>query len=267
LEQALSELVASGLLTSDGFTGLRALLTPDARKPSLRSGAAMSGMAMSGAAGSGAASGRHRSRRTGYSVEDAGRWSLLYKPEPAELDEPALETLVSVYLQRWGVISRQIVARESIAPAWRDLLPVLRRQELQGKLRGGRFIEGLGGEQFTLPENVAPLREAATKLAERKAHLERAGSEHEKFSSDFNEAIYCSLSAVDPVNNLPLFLPDVKLAKTTRNRLLYKDGVPVALLDNEQVRFLREVPAELQWALEQLLRRHDVNPRLRSYLA
>jgi ATP-dependent Lhr-like helicase len=72
---------------------------------------------------------------------------------------------------------------------------------------------------------------------------------------------------VDPVNNLPLFLPDVKLAKTTRNRLLYKDGVPVALLDNEQVRFLREVPAELQWALEQLLRRHDVNPRLRSYLA
>jgi ATP-dependent Lhr-like helicase len=272
LEQALSELVASGLLTSDGFTGLRALLTPDARKPSLRSGAAISGMAMpgtaiSGAAGSAAASGRQRSRRTGYSVEDAGRWSLLYKPEPAELDEPALETLVSVYLQRWGVISRQIVARESIAPAWRDLLPVLRRQELQGKLRGGRFIEGLGGEQFTLPENVAPLREAATKLAERKAHLERAGSEHEKFSSDFNEAIYCSLSAVDPVNNLPLFLPDVKLAKTTRNRLLYKDGVPVALLDNEQVRFLREVPAELQWALEQLLRRHDVNPRLRSYLA
>lgn len=272
LEQALSELVASGLLTSDGFTGLRALLTPDARKPSLRSGAAMSGIAMpgtaiSGAAGSAAASGRQRSRRTGYSVEDAGRWSLLYKPEPAELDEPALETLVSVYLQRWGVISRQIVARESIAPAWRDLLPVLRRQELQGKLRGGRFIEGLGGEQFTLPENVAPLREAATKLAERKAHLERAGSEHEKFSSDFSEAIYCSLSAVDPVNNLPLFLPDVKLAKTTRNRLLYKDGVPVALLDNEQVRFLREVPAELQWALEQLLRRHDVNPRLRSYLA
>ncbi|MDP1756984.1 MAG: hypothetical protein Q8L38_06025, partial [Pseudohongiella sp.] len=200
--------------------------------------------------------------------EDAGRWSLLYKPEPADLDEQALETLVSVYLQRWGVISRQIVARESVAPAWRDLLPVLRRQELRGNLRGGRFIEGLGGEQFTLPENVAPLREAAKKLSERKAFLARAGSsEIEKTLSDFNEASYCSLSAVDPVNNLPLFLPDVKLAKTARNRLLYKDGVPIAVLDNEQVKFLREVPDECQWALEQLLRRHEVNPRLRSYLA
>ncbi|MDP2379900.1 MAG: hypothetical protein Q8M35_05330, partial [Pseudohongiella sp.] len=172
------------------------------------------------------------------------------------------------YLQRWGVISRQIVARESVAPAWRDLLPVLRRQELRGNLRGGRFIEGLGGEQFTLPENVAPLREAAKKLSERKAFLARAGiSEIEKNVSDFNEASYCSLSAVDPVNNLPLFLPDVKLAKTARNRLLYKDGVPIAVLDNEQVKFLREVPDECQWALEQLLRRHEVNPRLRSYLA
>ncbi|MDO9477146.1 MAG: hypothetical protein Q7L07_10585, partial [Pseudohongiella sp.] len=258
LEQALSELVASGLLTSDGFTGLRALLTPDARKPSLRSGALIAN----------AGSARQRTRRTGYSVEDAGRWSLLYKPEPADLDEQALETLVSVYLQRWGVISRQIVARESVAPAWRDLLPVLRRQELRGNLRGGRFIEGLGGEQFTLPENVAPLREAAKKLSERKAFLARAGSsEIEKTVSDFNEASYCSLSAVDPVNNLLLFLPDVKLAKTARNRLLYKDGVPIAVLDNEQVKFLREVPDECQWALEQLLRRHEVNPRLRSYLA
>ncbi|MBU2099135.1 MAG: ATP-dependent DNA helicase, partial [Gammaproteobacteria bacterium] len=150
LEQALSELVASGLLTSDGFTGLRALLTPESRKPSL--GASASAPA--------SATGRQRSRRSGYSVEEAGRWSLLYKPEPAAVDEQTLESLISVYLQRWGVISRQIIARESVAPAWRDLLPVLRRQELRGHLRGGRFIEGLGGEQFTLPELVAPLREA-----------------------------------------------------------------------------------------------------------
>jgi ATP-dependent Lhr-like helicase len=263
LEQALSELVASGLLTSDGFTGLRALLTPEARKPSLSS-AAQNPIKKS----AGASPGRQRSRRTGYSVAEAGRWSLLYKPEPAALDEQAMETLLSIYLQRWGVISRQILAREVASPAWRELLPVLRRQELRGILRGGRFIEGLGGEQFTLPENVAPLREAAKKLAEQRTQLSCTGeSEQEKFISEFYSARYCSLSAVDPVNNLPLLLPDIKLTKTTRNRLLYKDGVPIALLDNEQVRFLREVPAELQWSLEQLLRRHDVNPRVRSYLA
>ncbi|HLT64203.1 MAG TPA: crosslink repair DNA glycosylase YcaQ family protein, partial [Pseudohongiella sp.] len=102
LEQAMSELVASGLLTSDSFIGLRALLTPDARKPSASS-----------------ILGRRSSRRSGYSVEDAGRWSLLPRPPMEALDEDALEELVAVYLQRWGVISRQIIARETAAPAWR----------------------------------------------------------------------------------------------------------------------------------------------------
>jgi ATP-dependent helicase Lhr and Lhr-like helicase len=157
------------------------------------------------------------------------------------------------------VLSRQILKRESTAPAWRDLLPVLRRRELRGTLRGGRFIEGLGGEQFTLPETVAPLREQARKLRELAASA--AGS------SDWETATYVSLTATDPVNHLPLFLPDVKLARNSRNRVLYKNGVPTAVQDGNNVRFLREVPAEHQWALEQLLRRQDVNPRLRAYLA
>jgi len=238
LEQALSELAAAGKLTSDGFTGLRALLTPDARKPSTK--------------GSQGRSGRSRSR--GYSVEDAGRWSLLYPPDAGPLNDEMTEELIMVYLLRWGVISRQIVSRESAAPAWRDLLTVLRRLELRGTLRGGRFIEGLGGEQFTLPENVAPLREQARKLRERDM-------------SDWSTADYCSLAATDPVNHLALFLPEMKLARTSRNRVLYKNGVPVAVLDGAKVKFLREIPAEHQWALEQLLRRQEINPRLRSYLA
>lgn len=242
VEQALAELVAAGLLTSDGFTGLRALLTPLARKP-LPSRSPQSG--------------RSRTRRASFSIEDAGRWSLLPRPTAEPLDEAQLEALIHIYLARWGVISRQIIARETAAPAWRDLLPVLRRQELRGHLRGGRFIEGLGGEQFTLAENVAPLRESAKKLARK----------FETGEDDFAQAQYCSLSAADPVCNLPLLLPDVKLAKTARNRVLFKDGVPLVLLDNEQPKFLREVPAELRWSLEQLLRRHDINPRLRSYLS
>jgi ATP-dependent Lhr-like helicase len=234
LEQALAELVANGLLTSDSFTGLRALLTPESRKPSHRSG------------------GRQRGRRGGFSIEEAGRWSLIPAVDPEQtLDNEALEELVMIYLRRWGVVSRQILARESCAPAWRDLLPVLRRFELRGTLRGGRFIEGLGGEQFALPETIAPLR--AMSKAE-------AGT-------DYGDSQYCSLAATDPVNNLPLFLPDVKLARTNRNRVLYRDGIPLAVLDGDAMRFLREVPTQYQWALEQLLRRNEVNPRLRSYLA
>lgn len=245
LEQALSELVAAGLLTSDGFTGLRALLTPDARKPALNGNAAK---------GRGA-----RSRKSGFSVEDAGRWSLLRRPTINELSEEDMESLVDVCLQRWGVLSRQILQRENTMPAWRDLLPVLRRRELRGTLRGGRFIEGLGGEQFTLPDTVAPLREQARKL--------RESMSSEVGQNKWESAAYVSLTAVDPVNHLPLFLPDVKLARSSRNRVLYKNGIPIAVLDGNTVRFLRDVPAEHQWALEQLLRRQDVNPRLRAYLA
>ena len=176
------------------------------------------------------------------------------------MHEDDLEALVQVYLLRWGVLSRQILARETAAPAWRDLLPVLRRQELRGVLRGGRFIEGLGGEQFTLPDTVAPLRDQARRLREGSAADADRGLQ-------WSDAVYVSLAATDPVNHLPLFLPDVKLARTNRNRVLYKNGVPIVILDGDKVRFLREVPTEHEWALEQLLRRHDVNPRLRAYLA
>ncbi|WP_339857161.1 DNA glycosylase AlkZ-like family protein [Pseudohongiella acticola] len=234
LEQALAELVANGLLTSDSFTGLRALLTPESRKPSNRG------------------SSRQRGRRGGFGIEEAGRWSLIPEPDPTTaLDTEALEELVMIYLRRWGVVSRQILSRESCAPAWRDLLPVLRRFELRGTLRGGRFIEGLGGEQFALPETIAPLRAKSKTEA----------------GTDFDDSQYCSLAATDPVNHLPLFLPDVKLARNNRNRVLYRDGIPLAVLDGDAVRFLREVPRQYQWALEQLVRRNDMNPRLRSYLA
>ena len=235
LEQALAELVANGLLTSDSFTGLRALLTPESRKPSTRG------------------STRQRSRRAGFSIEEAGRWSLISPVDNADsLDNDELEALAMIYLRRWGVVSRQIMARETSAPTWRELLAVLRRFELRGTARGGRFIEGLGGEQFTLPDTVAPLREHARKVAG---------------ETRYEDASYCSLAATDPVNNLPLLLPTVKLARTSRNRVLFQNGIPLVVLNGDTVRFLRDVPVEHRWALEQLLRRQDVNPRLRSYLA
>ena len=233
VEEALAELVASGMVTSDTFTGLRALLTPSSQR-----------------------SGRSRRRGPAYQATDAGRWSLIRRPRQFnELTEEELVELVGIYIRRWGVLSRQIIAREVHAPPWRVLLPVLRTMELRGQLRGGRFIAGMGGEQYAHPDDVKPLRKAASEV-----------SDHSSDSSDWETAVYHSLSACDPVNHLSILLPEVKLPRLVRNRVLYKNGIPIAVLEGATVRFLREVPEEYRWTVEQLLRRQEVNPRLRSYL-
>jgi ATP-dependent Lhr-like helicase len=240
LEEGLAELVARGQLSSDSFTGLRALLTPAARK-----------------------SGGRRRRRPVWQVEDAGRWSLLPRAlpgAPADTGVPAderLEELVMVYLRRWGVLFRQVLTRESAAPPWRVLLQVLRRLELRGDVRGGRFIAGVGGEQFALPGSVEALRQAARRLREQ--GTSEAGPR-------WTEGIYHCLSATDPVTLLPVFLPGTRLPRVTRNRVLFCDGVAVAVLEGATVRLLRDVPAEHQWALQQLLQRRDVAPPVRGYL-
>src|SRR5690606_14759663 len=118
-----------------------------------------------------------RHRKAAFGIEDAGRWSLLHQgtmtvAEPQEatgmstpattasgasgawdspLDADQLDRLIMVYLGRWGVLFRRLLERESMAPPWRVMLARLRAMELQGTLRGGRFISGIGGEQFALP--------------------------------------------------------------------------------------------------------------------
>ena len=154
LEDGLAELVARGLVTSDSFSGLRTLLGRNKRKNrtwSLKKG-----------------------RKNSISeVEYAGRWSLQdymrenYQGNEARnrlnkkihiLDEGQLERLIYIYLKRWGVIARSLLEKESLAPPWRELLIQLRKMELQGILRGGRFIAGLSGEQFSLPDTVDEIR-------------------------------------------------------------------------------------------------------------
>jgi ATP-dependent Lhr-like helicase len=80
------------------------------------------------------------------------------------------------------------------------------------------------------------------------------------------KARYYSLTATDPVALLPVFLPDQKIARTSRNRVLFKEGIPIAMLESDKVRFLRDVPAQHQWQIQQLLLRHDTPPQLRRYL-
>lgn len=123
-EEALGELVSLGLVTADGFTGLRALLAPDAKRP-------------------------RRGRRTAaaYSMEAGGRWTVL----PDAPEEHDVESVAWALLRRWGVVFRRLLDREGDLPPWYALLQVYRRLEAQGRIRGGRFVAGFAGEQYALP--------------------------------------------------------------------------------------------------------------------
>jgi ATP-dependent Lhr-like helicase len=140
VEDALWELAAAGLVTADGFENLRALIDPKRRL----------------------ATARHHGRRARFVP---GRWALLrpaFAPAEIRQGELATETLEAVARQlllRWGVVFRDLLARETMTPPWRDLLVTFRRLEAQGDVRGGRFVSGFVGEQFARPEAVELLRE------------------------------------------------------------------------------------------------------------
>src|SRR5260221_5247959 len=133
IETGLWELVAAGLVTADGFDNLRALIDPKRR------------------AGQGAG----KSNRPRHS---AGRWSLLYPAQTGDASH-AVEAVCRVLLARYGIVFRELLARESMLPTWRELLIAFRRLEDRGEIRGGRFINSFIGEQFALPIAVESLRE------------------------------------------------------------------------------------------------------------
>jgi len=140
VEDGLWELVAAGLVTADGFDNLRALIDPKRRR----------------------GEGRFRSARPRHA---AGRWALL-TPGPAagvESDDDnrpqeRTDAFARQLLERWGVVFRDLVRRESLMPPWRDVLGALRRMEVRGEVRGGRFVSGFVGEQFARPDAVELLR-------------------------------------------------------------------------------------------------------------
>jgi ATP-dependent Lhr-like helicase len=124
-------------------------------------------------------------------------------------------------LRRYGVMFRALLAREN-APPWRELLREYRRLEARGEVRGGRFVERHAGEQFALPEAIPLLR----RQRQARAELEEV-----------------VLSACDPLNVLGTLLPGERVPATPRNRILYRDAVPIAVLDGGEVRFLAELDA------------------------
>jgi ATP-dependent helicase Lhr and Lhr-like helicase len=161
-----------------------------------------------------------RTRRTSsYGVDTAGRWALLTS-QPHGADEPArVEAIARILLKRYGVVFRAVLARESRLPTWRELALVYRRLEARGEIRGGRFVKGFGGEQFALPDAVGRLR--AIRKQDRTEEL-------------------VPLSAADPLNLVGILTPDARVTAISGNRVLFRDGIPIAALEGGEVRRLAE---------------------------
>jgi ATP-dependent Lhr-like helicase len=222
VEDALAELVALGLVNSDSFAGLRVLLLPSGRRGKLNTYGA-----------------RRKRRLALFGMADAGRWALVRRSATATAHgrDEVVEQVVRALLRRWGVIFWKLLAREADwLPPWRDILTCCRRLEARGEIRGGRFVAGFSGEQYAVPEAVGLLRDVR-----RKAHSQQ----------------YVSLSAADPLNLIGIITPGSRLPSLAGNRLLYRDGVPIATFAADEVHYLEDLPAPQQWeAQTALLRRH-----------
>ena len=221
VEETLAELVALGLVTSDSFGGLRALLVPSAQR--------------------GRQGGRRGRRVKIFDMADAGRWAVVRQDavKPGRPDEEAVEHVVRTLLRRWGVIFWKLLVREAAwLPSWRDILMCCRRLEARGEIRGGRFVAGFAGEQYAALDAVEALR------AVRRRPYPEGGN-------------FVSLSGADPLNLVGIMTPGARLASLTGNRVLYRDGLPVALYAGGEVSFLVDMDPKEQWqAQNALLRRH-----------
>jgi ATP-dependent Lhr-like helicase len=148
--------------------------------------------------------------------------------QPAASGESeAVEHLARTLLRRYGVVFWRLLEREAgWLPPWRDLLRVYRTLERRGEIRGGRFVAGFSGEQFAQPDAVGALREVRRKPP--------------------SDALI-SLSGADPLNLAGILTPGPKLAALAGNRVLYRDGLPVALLAGGEVQFLETLEPASEW--------------------
>jgi len=237
VEEALSQLTALGFVTSDSFDGLRALLVPSNKRPTF-----------------GRNEGRRHRKRNIANIEFAGRWSLLRTPAAAGSQpssngardssrEAAVEKFARLLLRRYGIVFRRLLERESFAVTWYELGRIYRRLEARGEIRGGYFVGGVSGEQFALPEAIGLLR--SIRKTPPKSEL-------------------IALSAADPMNLQGILIPGPRIPGFTKNRLLFRAGLPVAALEAENVRKLSEDPAG-DSEIETALRVGKLRPSLRPY--
>jgi len=206
--QGLRELIASGLVSGDGYAGLRNLILPAARRREAETGL-WSDRPLHGRAGPGSV--RHRPP----DADPPGRWSLVL-PEPSveaaagtapsKARRALVEHVALVLLERYGVVFRSVLQREArFLPPWRELAQAWRRLEARGEIRGGRFVAGFGGEQFAWPEAIDRLRA-----------VRHAGNQDDQVI----------VSAADPLNLTGIVTPGEKVPALLRNRVLYRNGIP-----------------------------------------
>jgi Lhr-like helicase len=238
LNETLGELISRGLVTADGFSGLRSLLS--VRQVS---------------SGRDSRRDRQRAPRRRLSLTSAGRWSLWRRgmvdggqwtvdgdrnvPSVASSPSisspstnhrpPSTEDWAWQLLRRWGVVFRDLLEREDGAPRWWELLQVYRRLEARGEIRGGRFITGVAGEQFALGDTVKQLR-----------LLRDTGPRQELIV----------ISAADPLNLVGILTPHDRVPSTASNRVAFLDGVPVAIYQGGNTTWLIELPKEIRIRLE-----------------
>jgi ATP-dependent helicase Lhr and Lhr-like helicase len=193
---ALGELVAEGLIASDGFAGLRAI----------------------------AASSSERR----FNVDAAGRWFSIVglKPDPpTDRDTPrdeAVNALAWTLLSRYGVVFRRLLTREVSGVTWRELVRVYRMLEARGEIRGGRFVSGMSGEQYALPDAVDRLRE-----------LRRSGPDER----------LVAVSGADPLNLTGIVTLGDRIRAAASSRIVYRNGIPIMAMEGDMLRTLADVDA------------------------
>ena len=196
LRHAIGGLVACGLATSDGFSGLRALVWAARGRPA------------------------QHDRRSNF----AGRWTAVGAHGEGVTREEAVELQAWTLLRRYGIVFRRLLSRETNAATWRELARVYRRLEARGEIRSGRFVTGMSGEQFALPDAVGRLREIR------------------RISADGG---LVAISAADPLNLTGIVTSGDRIRTAGRNRIVYRDGAPLAVVEGGAMRALAPIPADI----------------------
>ncbi|MFK7822068.1 MAG: DEAD/DEAH box helicase [Planctomycetaceae bacterium] len=221
LKNALSELANRGLLTSDGFAGLRSLMKVQATEPEQNK--------------------RPSIHRTRSQNSAKGRWSVWREPaEIADPDDADIDQWAWQLLRRWGVVFRDLVIRESNTPRWYRLLQAYRRLEARGEVRGGRFIAGVAGEQFAAADTVRKLRQLRddskqTKIVPSQARIDGPHTNESREPSDV-----VVLSAADPLNLIGIITSAPKVPRKTSNLIAFQNGVPIAAVQAGELVCLRD---------------------------
>lgn len=210
VEDALRELAALGVVTSDAFAAVRKIVEGD-KKNGRQS------------------SSRHMPPRRMHNYgAPIGRWSLF----PGHVDPPQREEYLDRWcrqlLARYGVLFRELLTRETAAPAWHELVPVLRKMEMRGEIRGGRFVSNVGGEQYALPAAVDMLRKRRDEPADEKHTI---------------------ISAADPLNLAGILTPGARIPATHKNALALRDGQVIATLIAGDVEYLQPLDDTQKWEL------------------